>query len=169
MTSRYAHPAAQDDESLFTECEMRRERRGGPGGQRRNKVETAIVLIHKPTATRVEAAERRSAEDNRRAALFRLKLALAREIRCSPGEAPSVLWQSRSTGGRIRINAQHTDFPAILAEAFDAVVHLDFDLADASAFLGCTTSQLKKLLQQDPPAWQHMQAARDAAGLRRLK
>ncbi len=170
MDIQRVHPAALSDDVLFAQCDMRRERRSGPGGQRRNKVETAVVLVHTPTGLMAEAAERRSAEENRKVALTRLRLVLARTVRHPPRDAgPSPLWQSRTTGGRIRVSTNHSDFPAILAEAIDSVTAHDFDLRDAAESLGCTMSQLKKLLEQDPPAWRLVQDARQAAGLPRLK
>ena len=36
------HPAALPFDALLKECEVRRLRRSGPGGQHRNKVETAV-------------------------------------------------------------------------------------------------------------------------------
>src|SRR5262249_27924451 len=42
------HPAARAPDALLAECEVRRTRRSGPGGQNRNKVETAVVLRHLP-------------------------------------------------------------------------------------------------------------------------
>ncbi|MCG8584090.1 MAG: hypothetical protein MI757_05200 [Pirellulales bacterium] len=170
MKSEQNHPASLCDETLLEQCQLRRERRSGPGGQRRNKVETAVVLIHQPSGLRAEASERRSAEDNRRVALFRLRLELARKIRVAyTDREPSDLWQSRCRGGRISVSSTHTDFPAILAEALDAVANAQFELASAAAQLGCTTSQLRKLIQQDPIAWSHVQEQRVAAGLPRLK
>ena len=43
------HPAAVDLASLAAECDFRTTRRSGPGGQNRNKVETAVILTHRPT------------------------------------------------------------------------------------------------------------------------
>src|SRR5207248_1618001 len=65
------HPAALDPELLASQCAFRATRRSGPGGQNRNKVETAVILTHRPTGIRAEASERRTQGENRRAALGR--------------------------------------------------------------------------------------------------
>ena len=43
------HPAALDVELLLRDCDLNRSRAGGPGGQHRNKVETAVTVMHRPT------------------------------------------------------------------------------------------------------------------------
>ncbi|MBI5018355.1 MAG: peptide chain release factor-like protein [Deltaproteobacteria bacterium] len=50
----------------------------GPGGQHRNKRETAVRVRHVPTGVTVEASEERSQARNREVALERLFEALAR-------------------------------------------------------------------------------------------
>ena len=55
------HPAQYPVQRLLAECEINRTRGSGPGGQHRNKVETAIVVVHLPTGLRGEASERRPA------------------------------------------------------------------------------------------------------------
>ncbi len=144
------HPAASSAEQLIAECEVRRLRRSGPGGQHRNKVETAISLRHLPTGVRAEASERRSQAQNYSVALFRLRMNLALEVRRSSGPdyTPSLLWQSRCGGG-LKISASHDDFPTLLAEALDLLAAMDAEPKPAAGVLGCTPSQLVRLLKLD--------------------
>jgi hypothetical protein len=168
-----AHPSTIPIEALTRDCDEIRTRRSGPGGQHRNKVESAVVLTHRPTGISAEANERRSQHENRRQAIFRLRIHLAVQHRSeaasvAPSE-PSALWSSRRQGERIRVNSSHEDFPALLAEALDTVARHGFDVRPASDFLGCSTSQLVKFLQLEPTALQQVNQHREELGLRRLR
>jgi len=171
MHPSHVHPAALPAQQLLAECDLRQLRRSGPGGQHRNKVETAVVLSHRPTGVRAEANERRSQAENRSVALLRLRLNLALEIRHSraSNETPSPLWQSRCRGGRIGVSASHEDFPALLAEALDAVSACDADVKAAAARLHCTGSQLVKLLKKEPRVMLLMNRWRGEHGLHPLQ
>ena len=163
------HPACLPIAKLLAQCDVRHERRSGPGGQHRNKVSTAIVLAHRPTGIRAEASERRSQADNRRVALRRLRVRLALEFRSpQPSASPSELWQSRVAAGRIAVNPQHDDFPALLAEALDALAAAEYDLTPAADKLRVTATQLQRFLKLEPPAWSLLNAARRDRGLRTL-
>jgi len=164
------HPAALDDEVLLAVCQIQRTRRSGPGGQHRNKVETAIVITHQPTGISGEASERRSQAQNRRQAIQRLRVNLALAIRESlPTEVPSSRWISRLSGNRIAVNQDHFEFPILLAEALDVLEAEDEDMARTAERLRVTTTQLVKLLQMESRAIEHVNRNRVARGLRRLR
>ncbi|HJO30301.1 MAG TPA: peptide chain release factor-like protein [Acidobacteriota bacterium] len=65
-------PASTDLEALARDCDIKFTRAGGPGGQHRNKAETAVRITHKPSGVTVVASERRSQARNKMAALKRL-------------------------------------------------------------------------------------------------
>jgi hypothetical protein len=165
------HPARLDSPTLLTQCKFSTTRRGGPGGQHRNKVETAVVLQHQPTGITAQAAERRSQAENRRLALFRLRVNLALAVRCpmpSPF-APSESWHSRCRGGQMSINPQHEDFPALLAEALDVLAACDFDALRAAGLLECTPTQLVKLLKLEARALDDVNQQRRARHMHPLR
>ncbi len=161
------HPAALSVEALAEACETRFTRRSGPGGQNRNKVETAVIVRHVPTGLSAEASERRSQTENLKVALFRLRINLALTFR-QPAEAPSTLWQSRCRNGKISINAAHDDFPSLLAEALDHLSTRSHDPKAAAEALGCTPSQLLRFLKDEPRAFHQVNQVRARNGFRPL-
>ena len=154
MPKSNEHPATASAEQLLAECEVRRLRRSGPGGQHRNKVETAISLHHIPTGVSAEASERRSQAQNQSAALFRLRMNIALDVRQSRGQdcVPSPLWQSRCRRGQLKVSAAHDDFPGLLAEALDVLAARGADPKQVATTLGCSPSQLIRLLKLDARA-----------------
>ncbi len=65
-----------DDDALWLECDWQAFTAGGPGGQHRNKTQSAVRLVHLPTGVTVSAGERRSQLMNRNVALERLRAEL---------------------------------------------------------------------------------------------
>jgi len=165
------HPAALPPDVLHARCQETRTRRSGPGGQHRNKVETAIVLLDPETEVSAEASERRSQNDNRRVAIFRLRLNLALEFRTkfSESDPSSELWKTRCRNARISINPSHEDFPALLAEVLDRIVACEWDVSTAAEQLQATTSQLIKLLKHEPRAMTLVNRERQQRNLRPYK
>ena len=65
-------PGSVDPERVAREIEVQFYRASGPGGQHRNKVETAVRIRHLPTGIVVTASEERSQSRNRAVAFERL-------------------------------------------------------------------------------------------------
>lgn len=164
-----SHPATLPVESLLADCQVRRQRRSGPGGQHRNKVETGIFVVHIPTALRAEATEQRSQTRNQELAIFRLRVVLALEFRTPAGEKPSSLWMSRLDGQRLKVNQEHGDFPALLAEAIDFLAAADWEPRQAVEKLQCSSSQLLKFLKKEPRAFELLNRKRESLGMNRLR
>jgi hypothetical protein len=164
------HPATLTTEKLLQQCLVRRTRHSGPGGQHRNKVETAIEIVHQPTGIISFAAERRSQDANRQTAIFRLRVLLAVRIRNvdSSDVQPSLMWKSRCRDQKIQCNDRHPDFPAMLAEALDAVHAKDYDVSKAAGALGCTMSQLVRFIGGTPEALEVVNSQRELRQLHRL-
>jgi protein subunit release factor B len=65
-----------DPEILKKQVTVETYRSGGPGGQRKNKVETAVRLKHLPSGLTVIATEHRFQAENRKLAFERLRARL---------------------------------------------------------------------------------------------
>lgn len=165
------HPAAMPIDTLLSECSEIRTRGSGPGGQHRNKVETAVVLTHDPTGIRGEASERRSQKANRKRAVFRLRVNLALQTRgdFASLDEPSELWRSRCLRGRIMINPKHDEFPELLAEVLDRVAACRGVIQEAAQQLQTSGSQLIRFLKKEPRALQQINQIRQEQGLGRLR
>ena len=165
------HPATLELDELLKRCTESRTRRSGPGGQHRNRVETAVILKHSESGVSAEANERRSHADNRVVAIFRLRINLALKVRtvAAPDDRPSDLWQLRTRQGRLSVNPSHTDFPALLAEALDRLSGAGWDTTVAAERSGITTSQLVRFLKHESRAFTLLNDRRRELGLRPLR
>ena len=96
------------DETSFSPQDIRWEamRASGPGGQRVNKTESAIRVIHMPTGTEATATEERSQHRNRKLALARLIQKLNQVDAKRFGEARHERWrahQELQRGNPVRV------------------------------------------------------------------
>ena len=170
------HPACLPVEQLLTLCETRTGKVGGPGGQHRNKVETAFFITHTSTGLCAQASERRSLAENRTVALHRLRIALAVRVRSLPAQQPhatsrgaSELWRSRCVNGRISCAVTHAHFPSMLAEALDAWTMASGDAKRAAELLEVTPNQLTRFTSRERGAWLFAQALRKEHNLAPLR
>lgn len=77
------------------DVEVRAVRGGGPGGQSVNTTSSAVIAVHRPTGTRVRVEDERSQHQNRRRALERLAVALARRAEEQRARGDQARWKQR--------------------------------------------------------------------------
>ena len=166
------HPAGLDDPALGRQCEVTFGRGSGPGGQHRNKVETAVRIVPVPQGIEVPDTERRSQSQNRHVAEHRLRVKLAMAVRTTVDTRryrPSTVWTERRQGRAMPVNPKNKEFPTLLAEALDVVAAKNFDVGGAAGLLGVSMSQLAKLLGREPKAMAWVNDGRVKLGLPKLR
>jgi peptide chain release factor-like protein len=165
------HPAELNESELRSQCDVTATRRSGPGGQHRNKVQTAVVITHRPTGVRAEANERRSQQQNALVAWQRIRVQLAVKVRLQRESAavPSAVLHQRAKGGISKVNPENADFPALLALALDMIYDMDLRMAEAARALQVTASQLTRLVALSPAALAELNRLRKERGLRALQ
>ncbi len=162
------HPSSLAAAELLAQCQVRFGRRSGPGGQHRNKVETAVCLEHEPTGIRAEASERRSQAENRKVALRRLRMALAMQYPV-PDQAARALWDERLVAGQRNPSAKSDVFPTLVACAMYALDQSDFHAHVSARDIGVSTARLVRFLQVYPQVWQYVNQQRTLRDLKPLR
>jgi hypothetical protein len=143
------------DDALIGQCEVDRYRASGPGGQHRNKTESAVRLRHKPTGVSAIGEDSRSQAENKLHAVRRLRGAIALEVRepvALDGFVPSRRLAAFVAAGTAPLGARtrHTgEFWAAIAELLDLLVVGALEIAATAQRLGLTTGALSKLLLHD--------------------
>ncbi len=157
---------AMDDSALLAQCDVNLYKASGPGGQHRNKVTSAVRLVHRASGIGAGASESRSQHENRRMALRRLRMQIACKVRrpldaetCLEGRwiRPTVVAECLFTvrggqargRGRLEIGRKDHRFWEVAACLLDLLEAFDGRLAEAAKPLGITTSNLATVLQSD--------------------
>jgi hypothetical protein len=160
------------DEKLLAECTVETYRASGPGGQHRNKTESAVRLTHRPTGVVVTATERRSQHENRHRALVRLRQAIALEVReAVPAEGGPGAALARVLGDPAwpRISRRSPLYLVAAAQILDHLEAAAGRASDAADRLGVSTASLVKFLTLDTDLWQGANGIRRRFGQKPLR
>ena len=143
------------DAALERACEIDRYRSSGPGGQHRNKTESAIRLRHKATGVTAHADERRSQSENRSKALHRMREHLAFDVR-EPVDlehyAPSPRLAALIAGGTARLGEKTRQTPEFLlayAHLLDLFAACGAEVSATAQRLGIGSGALSRFLLVD--------------------
>lgn len=158
-----------DDSQLLRECDVHFHRTGGPGGQHRNKVSSAVRLVHRPSGLVVTGEERRSQHENKAAALWRLRELIALVARVPlPAE---IGWPPEIDvrDGRLRVGDRNPRLHHALALVLDSLASNRGALREAAECIKLTPSNVVRFLGEHPKAWREAQRIRELHGLPPLK
>lgn len=171
---RADHLLASDD-TLIAQCEVDRYRASGPGGQHRNKTESAVRLRHRLTGVTAIGEDSRSQSENKLHAVRRLRAAIALEVRepvfldgytPSPRLAAFVAAGTAPLGAKTRLTGAYW---AAIGELLDLVVAGQLEIGTTAQRLGITTGALSKLLLHDEQVGRALNDLRRAKGMRPLR
>ena len=163
------------DDALIAQCEVDRYRASGPGGQHRNKTESAVRLRHKLTGVTAIGEDSRSQAENKVHAVRRLRSAIALEVRepvVLDGFSPSPRLAAFVAAGTAPLGAktrQTGEFWAAIGELLDLLVAGNLEIAATAQRLGITTGALSKLLLHDDHVARAVNDLRRSKGMRPLR
>jgi hypothetical protein len=160
------------DEKLLAQCRMEFYRSSGPGGQHRNKTESAVRLTHQPTGVVATATERRNQHENRRYAIARLRKCIALEVRepVPPTATPTgMLRQVLTDAAWPRVSQKSEAYLPAAAGVLDYLEAGEAKVSDVAARLGVSTASLVKFLSLDSDLWQAANHMRQRLGQKALK
>lgn len=160
-----------DDGDLLKQCTVETFRASGPGGQHRNKTDSAVRLRHTPTGITAQAYERRSQHENKAVALRRLRESIALEVRqpldVERYEVPAAL--AAILPGRQRIGPKNERYWPGVAALLDLFVAMECSVSDTAAKLGLSTGGLSRVLLESPAVAAKVNELRTAKRMRPLR
>nr|XP_017244175.1 PREDICTED: uncharacterized protein LOC108216031 [Daucus carota subsp. sativus] len=168
------------DEQLLSQCDQTTFKSSGPGGQHRNKRETAVRLKHLSTGIVAQAAEDRSQHMNRASALTRLRTMLALKVRNTidldtyspPPELLQILPAKSTIRGKdigSQIGPKNPKFVLGMQALLDLICAVDGSVADAAKKLGLSTGALSRLILSDDSLRMAVNEFRGSKGMKPLK
>ncbi|CAN0901347.1 Peptide chain release factor 2 [Linum grandiflorum] len=168
------------DDELMRQCDMSTYKSSGPGGQHRNKRESAVRLKHLPTGIIAQAAEDRSQHKNRASALKRLRTLLALRVRnpveldgySPPPELLQILPPKstiRTSDSGSQIGPNNPKFALGMQALLDLISAVDGSVSDAAKLLGLSTGGLSRLILSDDSLRMAVNELRNSKGMKPLK
>jgi RF-1 domain len=160
-----------DEATLLAECDVDTYRASGPGGQKRNKTESAVRLRHRPSGLSVIAEESRSQHENRARALRRLRQMLALRLRRPIVEdgVPEVVQACIDKRGRLEVGHRDARYLPAAAAVLDLLVAFNGSVAETAKRLGITTGNLSDFVTGDDDLMLEANRIRGGFGLRSLR
>lgn len=164
----------------MNQCEMDTFKASGPGGQHRNKRESAVRLKHLPTGIVAQAVEDRSQHMNRASALVRLRALLALKVRnpvdleayCPPTELLQILPPKSTIRGSDcgpQIGPKNAKFVLGMQALLDLIFAVEGSVSDAAKYLGLSTGALSRLILSNDSLRMAVNELRASKGMKPLK
>lgn len=160
------------DDMLLRQCEVDTYRASGPGGQKRNKTNSAVRIRHLASQLLVIAEESRSQHENKAKALRRLRKAFYLKLReplevgtedgwlaSHPGILPALDKQ-----GRLYVGAKNPAFLPAVAALLDMLELCQARVSDVSKALGASTASVVGFMKQDDKVWEALNHIRQKYG-----
>ncbi|GKV09155.1 hypothetical protein SLEP1_g20699 [Rubroshorea leprosula] len=168
------------DQELMRQCEMDTFKASGPGGQHRNKRESAVRIKHLPTGVIAQAVEDRSQHMNRASALARLRTQLALKVRnkvdldsySPPLELLRILPPASTIRGSEcgpQIGPKNPKFVLGMQALLDLIFSVEGSVSEAAKLLGLSTGALSRLILSDDSLRMAVNELRASKGMKPLK
>ena len=167
-----------DETELLKDCRVDTYKSHGPGGQRKNKVETAVRLVHEPSGISAQGHQTRSQGRNKTLALRNLRMHIACACRqpqdlnqlAVPDEIAECFQRSprhaspRHAELRLALPGGNRRFWPVAAFVLDVFDAAEGQLSRASHALGISTANLAAFLRSHRHLLPAAQAIRKAHG-----
>jgi hypothetical protein len=165
-----AESATLPDEKLLAECDVQTFRASGPGGQKRNKTDSAVRIIHRPSGIVAIANESRSQHENRARALKRLRKTLTLRMRRSleDGVVPEAIGAVIGRDGRLRVGLRDARFLPAAGAVLDVLQATEGSVSAAAQRIGLSTANLSSFITADEDVLVEANRLRAFFGLRPL-
>jgi hypothetical protein len=159
------------DKELLAQCEVDRFRASGPGGQKRNKTESAVRLRHPATGLSATGTESRSQHENRARALRRLRERIAMEFRRPvdpdgyepPAEVRALF------GAGARPSRRNPELMRGVQSLLDLFVATECSVSATAAAVGVSTGAMSRFLLSEDILARTTNELRKARGMRPLR